>query len=103
MQHVPQHTLDQAQINRLAVPAQQYLGDCSRVLVFTGDGQVLFSESCQVCAMLLLCKTWLQNTWLQLFSRMFNHIVNATLASQRRRQQQSCKVCSLYLVPGRRR
>lgn len=50
MQHVPQHTLDQAQINRLAVPAQQYLGDCSRVLVFTGDGQVLFSESCQASA-----------------------------------------------------
>lgn len=46
MQHISQHA-DQGQINRLADPAQQFLRDCSRVLIFTGNGQVLFSKACQ--------------------------------------------------------
>ncbi|KAL0047492.1 hypothetical protein WJX82_004850 [Trebouxia sp. C0006] len=46
MQQIPQHA-DQAQINRLADPAQHYLRDCSRVLIFTGNGQVLYSKACQ--------------------------------------------------------
>lgn len=49
MQYIPQNS-DQAQINRLADPAHQYLKDCSRVLVFTGNGQVLFSKSCEASA-----------------------------------------------------
>ena len=39
---------DQHQISSCAAPAQQYLSDCSRVLVFNEAGQVLFSRSCQV-------------------------------------------------------
>lgn len=38
---------DQAQINRLEAPAHKFLGDCSRILVFTADGQTLFARSCQ--------------------------------------------------------
>lgn len=53
--HLPSHNMqqqlspgaDQAQINRLAAPAQQLLSDCSKILVFTADGQVLFAKSCQ--------------------------------------------------------
>lgn len=52
MQYIPQNS-DQAQINTLADPAHQYLKDCSRVLVFTGNGQVLFSKSCEVPAVQL--------------------------------------------------
>ena len=48
LQQYPVQNEDQVQINRLEVPAQQFLGDCSRILVFTGDGQVLFAKSCQV-------------------------------------------------------
>lgn len=48
LQQCPSQNADQIQINRLEVPAQQLLGDCSRILVFTADGQVLFAKSCQV-------------------------------------------------------
>jgi hypothetical protein len=61
MQHIPQQA-DQAQINRLADPAQHYLRDCSRVLIFTGNGQVLFSKACQVRAMWQVCCKPLQKT-----------------------------------------
>lgn len=46
MQHPPQQA-DQAPSNRAALAAQQYLATCSRVLVFTADGTVLFSKACQ--------------------------------------------------------
>lgn len=57
--HLPSHNMqqqlspgaDQAQINRLAAPAQQLLSDCSKILVFTADGQVLFAKSCQVLSL----------------------------------------------------
>lgn len=39
---------DQHQINSYTAPAQQYLSNCSRVLVFNEAGQVLLSRSCQV-------------------------------------------------------
>jgi len=61
MQQIPQHA-DQAQINRLADPAQHYLRDCSRVLIFTGNGQVLYSKACQVLAMWQNCCKPLQKT-----------------------------------------
>ncbi|DBA90029.1 TPA: hypothetical protein ACH3X2_004296 [Trebouxia sp. C0005] len=46
MQHIPQ-LADQAQFSGLPDLAQQYLRDCSKVLIFTGNGQVLFSKACQ--------------------------------------------------------
>lgn len=46
---------DQAQINRLEAPAHKFLGDCSRILVFTADGQTLFARSCQVLALVTTC------------------------------------------------
>lgn len=52
LQQYPAQNADQVQVNRLEVPAQQFLGDCSRILVFTADGQVLFAKSCQVPALL---------------------------------------------------
>ena len=52
VQQYPAQNADQVQINRLEVPAQQFLGDCSRILVFAADGQVLFAKSCQVPALL---------------------------------------------------
>jgi len=61
MQHIPQQA-DQTQINRLADLAQHYLRDCSRVLIFTGNGQVLFSKACQVLAMWQVCCKPLQKT-----------------------------------------
>lgn len=41
--HASQH-----QIDSFATPAQQYLSDCSRVLVFNEAGQVLYARDCQV-------------------------------------------------------
>ena len=57
--YIPSHDMqqqllpgaDQTQINKLAAPAQQFLSDCSKILVFTADGQVLFAKSCQVLAL----------------------------------------------------
>lgn len=46
-QQNPLPNVDQAQINRLEVPAQQFLADCSRILIFTADGKTLFAKSCQ--------------------------------------------------------
>lgn len=46
---------DRVQINRLEAPAQQFLGECSRILVFTADGQTLFARSCQVLALVTTC------------------------------------------------
>lgn len=51
-QQYAEQNADQVQINRLAVPAEQFLGDCSKILVFTADGQLLFAKSCQVQVLL---------------------------------------------------
>ena len=53
LRQYPAQNADQVQVNRLEVPAQQFLGDCSRILIFTADGQVLFAKSCQVPALLI--------------------------------------------------
>lgn len=56
-QQNPLPNVDQAQINRLEVPAQQFLADCSRILIFTADGKTLFAKSCQVLALVEACQS----------------------------------------------